>query len=117
MSIFTSFLRATAPAFGLFAVLALSSPCLISAEGDSAVKAESAMEACPVCKKNMKDMTGKKSMSVDGRSMQCCSDKCAAEITANKEYYKGYHDARNGDDKWYIGPKGGDTRKGIPTGQ
>lgn len=117
MSILTSFLRATAPAFGLLAMLAISSPCLTSAEGDSVVKTEAAMESCPVCNKSMKDMKDKKSMSVDGRSIQCCGDKCAAEISANKEYYKGYHDGRRGVNPSHIGPKGGDTRKGIPTGQ
>jgi hypothetical protein len=116
MSILTSFLRTAAPAFGLFAVLAIASPCLTAAEGDPVVKAEATMESCPVCNKNMKDMTDKKAMSIDGRSMHCCGDKCAAEIMANKEYYKGYHDGRRGVNQTHIGPKGGDTRKGVPTG-
>lgn len=116
MSILTSFLRTAAPAFGLFAVLAITSPSLVGAEGDPVVKAEAAMDSCPVCNKSMKDVTDKKSMTVDGRSMHCCGDKCAAEITANKEYYKGYYDGRHGVNQSRIGPKGGDTRKGIPAG-
>ena len=116
MSILRSFLRTTAPAFGLLAVLAISTPTLTSAEGDPAVKAETTMDSCPVCKKDMKNMTDKKTMAVDGRSMQCCGDKCAAEITGNKEYYKGYYDGKHGVNQSHIGPKGGDTRKGIPAG-
>jgi len=117
MSMLTSFFRTAAPAFGLFALLALPSPNLTSAEGDSVVKTHSAMENCPVCKKSMKDATDKKSMTVDGRAMHVCGEKCATEVTANKEYYKGYYDGTNDVHKSHIGPKGGDTRKGVPTGQ
>lgn len=117
MSMLTPFLRRTIPALGLFALLALPSAHLVGAEGDPVVKTGTTMDECPVCNKSTKDLTDKKALSIDGRSMHCCGEKCAAEVNANKEYYKGYYDGTHRVKPSHIGPKGGDTRKGPQTDQ
>ena len=115
MSLITSFFRTTVPTLGLFALLAVPTSFLASAEGEPAVKTDTAMKTCPVCNKSMKDVTDKRTTNIDGRAVYCCSDKCAEEVSTNKDYYKGYYDGHSGVNRLHIGPKGGDTRKGPQT--
>lgn len=49
-------------------------------------------ENCPVCGKDMSKSQDKKSVKVDGRDIECHSGKCADEIKAKPEYYKGVYD-------------------------
>lgn len=51
-----------------------------------------AAENCPVCGKDMSKSQDKKSVKVDGRNIECYSGKCADEIKAKPEYYKGVYD-------------------------
>ncbi|MBA3698801.1 MAG: hypothetical protein H0W78_08100 [Planctomycetes bacterium] len=110
MNILHTLFRTAVPTLGLFALLAAPT-FLFSADRDPAVKTESVLTACPVCEKDMKGITDKKSVTVDGRTMHCCSDKCGDMVKANKEYYKGFHDGAERNSDSHIGPKGGDTRK------
>lgn len=111
---FSPLLRSILPAFGLFALLAIPTAILTSADNDPVVKNETVVDTCPVCSKSMKEIADRKSMTIDGRTMHCCSDKCGEAMKANKEYYKGFHDGAERKANGHIGPKGGETRKGIP---
>jgi hypothetical protein len=112
MSVSTQFLRNAVPALAVFALLFAPISLVSSADEAPAVKSESMHDTCLVCNMSMKNVTDKKTMTVDGRTMQCCSVKCSDAITGNKEYYKGMHDGVERSEKSHIGPKGGDTRKG-----
>lgn len=105
-------LRRAVPALAVFALLFAPISGIFSSDEVPAVKTESMSDTCLVCNKSTIEATGKKTMTIDGRTMPCCSEKCSEAINGNKEYYKGMHDGIQRTDKSHIGPKGGDTRKG-----
>ena len=121
MTTVRSFFRATMPTLGLLTLLAVPSAFLTGVEGDALPQPAPAtktyfMENCAVCKKSMKDGTDHKAV-VEGREMHTCTDKCAADMAARPEYYKGVYDGVDRSHQSHIGPKGGDTIKGPHPGK
>lgn len=113
MNSLTSLFRTTIPALGLLALLvAAPASLLVGADHEASPTTKTHfMENCAVCNKSVKGGTDKKTM-VEGREMHTCGDKCAADMAARPEYYKGVYDGSDRVHKSHIGPKGGDTIKG-----
>lgn len=100
-----------------FAALLLAPPALVAADDDQpkVERTKAHDDSCIVCESKMKNVTNPKTASLGGKNAHVCSDKCAAEVTARSEYYRGVQDgmARRDRDA-NIGPKGGETRKSPP---
>ena len=115
MTTLCSFFRTTMPALGLLALLAMPSSLLLGVDQEyqepSPATKTQFVENCAVCNKRVKDGTDKKTM-IEGREMHTCAEKCAAELAARPDYYKGVYDGSDRVHKSHIGPKGGDTIKG-----
>jgi transcription elongation factor Elf1 len=107
-------LSAIVPALA-FAALLSAPPTLGAADDQPKVeRAHAADDTCLVCEHSLKGVANPKTATVGGKNCQVCSDKCAAEVTAHSDYYRGVQDGMARRDRDYIGPKGGDTRKNPP---